>query len=109
MTTKTLILSVGIALSAIACKKQPKACFSADKETASANSVITFDASCSDNADKYMWLGGSEPDSTYTIVGGDASSKIHQVKYLYPGTYKVELEVTNGKKSDKTSKTITIN
>ncbi len=108
MTTKTIILSVGIALTAIACKKQPKACFTADKETAAVNSVITFDASCSENADGYMWLGGSEPDSTYSIMG-DASSKTHQVKYLYPGTYKVELQVTNGKKSDKTSKTITIN
>ncbi len=108
MTTKTIILSVGIALTAIACKKQPKACFTADKETATVNSVITFDASCSENVDKYGWLGNIEPDTCVSFMG-DAASKTQKIKFLCPGTYKVELMVENGKKSDKTSKTITIN
>ena len=107
MKRKLILMGAIIALS-VSCSKEPTACFDLDKTTAGVNEIISVDASCSQNADSYMWLGGDEPDSVVTITG-NASSANEGYSYSQPGTYTIKLLVTNGKKSAETTKSVTIN
>ena len=86
---KTLdLLSFGFALNS--CIKQPEACLTADKYTASVNEAITI-SSCSKEAARFSWTS----DKATIVSGGDFCSSSIVLKYSSPGTYNVNLEVSN--------------
>jgi len=86
---KTFILiSFGFGLTG--CIKQPEACLTADKTTAAVNESITI-TSCSKEAARFSWTF----DKATVVSGGDFCSPSVVLKYSSPGTYNVNLEVSN--------------
>lgn len=84
------------------CKKAPVACFTIDKPNASVYDTITCNASCSKDVDLFKWLiAGSAASST-------SNTSTNKIKYSYPGTYLIKLEVRNGGKYDNTSQKVIV-
>lgn len=93
------------------CVKESTACFTMDKTTAKQFEKITFDASCSKNADNYKWA----------VISWNAyerydESKVNEVQvvqvysFLHQGTYTIELQVTNDSEgNDKITKEVVVN
>lgn len=86
------------------CSTEPTACFTVDKSTAQVNSPIVCDASCSVDAEDYMWFNDHEGAS----VSGNASSVTETYTFSMAGTYEIELHVTNGKETSIATQTVTI-
>lgn len=52
-----------------ACSKPTEACFSFSPTTVSANTTVTFNASCSENASYFDWnFGDNTPDTSVTAL-----------------------------------------
>jgi PKD repeat protein len=107
-------LTIGLSLALTGCIKQPEACLKADKTVAAVNETITV-TSCSSDAARFLWTS----DKATIVSGGDFCSPSVSLKYASPGTYTVNLDVSNyrGKadcnstgtnKSDNASITITV-
>ena len=83
----------------------PMACFTADPLTCDEGCVVTFEASCSQNAQTFSW----DFDGDGTV---DTTLSTSSIEYTYnqAGTYNVKLEIMNqeGDRSD-TIRTIQIN
>lgn len=76
----------------------PEACFSAPL-MAIVDEVISFDASCSKNADNFHWDFGDAQESTQAIA---------QHSFAAPGSYTVTLTVENKGKSTTLSQDVTV-
>lgn len=95
------ILFLTGALTFTSCQKEPMACFSASKTTATVNESISFNSSCTMDGKKYEWDFGDGIKST-------EENPTHA--YSNAGTYTVKCMAMskNGKKMNETSQTITI-
>ena len=105
MTTKIKTLAKTFSVASIiflaSCAKTPVGCFTTDKgKTAKVNEEIQFNASCSTDADTYLWDYGD-------CSTGSGSSTKH--KYSTAKIYSVMLKVSNKSKSSSISQDVTIN
>jgi hypothetical protein len=103
-TMKYLSLVVLVFFVAVACKKQPVACFTVNNNTWNdddtlfifAGDTITVNAACTGDADSYAWsnvgLGG--------YIFGEGNTVVEQYAFTEIGEYNVTLSVKNGKKTD---------
>ena len=99
------MLVIGIAILSISsCAEEPTACFMMDRTTAQVNTPITCTATCSVEAEKYIWMGS---DGATLSVGG-TESVTQQYTFNAPGTYTITLKVQNGRKTNETSKNVVI-
>ncbi len=102
MKTKSfLALTLGATLFMASCQKQPMACFEPSKSTSTVNETITFTANCSMDAHHYEWDFGD----------GSMSTDMNPTHaYANKGSYTVKLMTMsmNSKKSDETTKTVTV-
>ena len=76
----------------------PNACFTYEPQTVSAGIEVTFNSSCSENADEYSWDFGDGNTST-------EANPSHT--FLSTGTYTVNLTVTKNGATNATSESIT--
>lgn len=91
-------LSTLVAFSISSCKKNPNACFTSDKTTASKNQNINFN-SCAENEEEIQWNFGD---------GGSSIGKSVSHSYTSAGVYSVTQTVINSKGSDQNIQSITI-
>ncbi|MBN2614215.1 MAG: right-handed parallel beta-helix repeat-containing protein [Bacteroidales bacterium] len=101
---KRIYLVLIVLLALTSCKKQsdvnndattPTACFSVSPDVLSVGTSVTFNSSCSDQADSYLWDFGD----------GNSSTQSNPTNvYTEPGNYDVTLTVTasNGNTAKKT-------
>lgn len=101
---KLLLIIFTISIISISCSKTPTACFSVDKTTAQVDSVINLDATCSIDAEKYIWM--STGPIIFSAGGTDAPK--NSVTSNTEGVYTITLRVENGNKTDEITQTITI-
>lgn len=104
---RTLVLATTVGVSVMSCSKQPTACFDADPSTAQVGESINLDASCSIEAEQYIWSDDSSNGASSYSPGGTESQQ-QTVTFDTPGTYEITLTVENGKKTDETTRTITV-
>lgn len=107
ISLKNSVLTGVIACAFFSCQK-PSACFSIESETIQVGVALKCDASCSEDAETYNW-GHRGPGSAEYKNGVMSSSSTNELTFDTPGTYTIELEVENGNKESKTSKTVTVN
>ncbi len=71
------------------CEKPTQACFTYSPDSIDTSTLVTFDASCSDNSMYYTWtFGDGTPDTSIT------SGPMVTHQYLSPGTYTVTLNTS---------------
>lgn len=99
MKTISYVLAATVVATLFACRKPTEACFKAPT-VISTNTDAVFDASCSQNAGRFVWDFGDDTDSSTT--SGTISHK-----YTASGTYLVTLGVQSADgKSSGTDKLI---
>lgn len=105
MKAKTiLITAASIAFLGLAsCMKKPMACVDSESKTGTAGQAVSFDASCSMNAQHYEWDFGDGA----TDMSGASVSHVYNNKGTY--TAKVKAMSKNMKKVSDKSITVIIN
>lgn len=94
----SLILASGCKKDQDPTQKEPVPCFSAIPDSVVVDSMLTFNANCSEGAVSYLWDFGD---------GETATTPIATHSYYYPSTYTVILTVTNAKGQKSKSQTVT--
>lgn len=79
-------------------EEEPKACFSYPDSIYVAQPAV-FDATCSENAETYLWTFGE---------GQTAPDSIVNITFTNAGDYDVTLRVTNGDQSDEKTRTVNV-
>lgn len=94
MKTKILAAALLAGIGLYSCRKPTEACFTFSPTAINTNTDVTFDASCSQNAGRYVWSFGDNSDSSTT-----SPTIIH--RFSASGTYTVSLGVqsADGKSS----------
>lgn len=103
---KTFMVVATFGVSVASCSKQPTSCFTTSSSTAQVGEAIDLDASCSTEAEQYIWSDDSNGSSSYT--SGGTSSKLNTVTFGATGVYSIILTVENGKKNDESTLQITV-
>lgn len=99
---KSLYVAAAMGITALfACRKPTEACFTyLPTSSINTNTDVVFDASCSQNAGRYVWSFGDNSDSSTT-----SSTITH--RFTASGTYQVTLGVqSEDGKSSGTDKLI---
>jgi hypothetical protein len=100
---KSSLFISGMAVSALfsACTKEPEPCFVIDSKSSDLkkDSQVEFNATCSKDADTYVWDFG---DGT----GATGSTVSH--KFTEPGSYMVLMTTSNKKQAVTTSRSVVI-
>lgn len=86
-----LVATIALVISVSGCSKneKPKACFTSEQTQESW--AVSFNSSCSENADSYLWIFGDGDSST-------TPNPVHIFEYTTP--YTVTLQVTNSNGTD---------
>ncbi len=88
-----------------AISEQPDACFAANTQTVEVGEIVTFDASCSENAITYRW----DFDCDGVFEMGGSGEEIVSHAYDAPGSYIAKLQVENVYGLDTMEISITVN
>lgn len=91
------ILGITSLASAYSCKKPADACFTYSPSVINTYTDVVFDASCSENAGRYVWYFGDDADGEPT----DELTITH--RFEVPGEYMITLGIqkADGKKSGR--------
>src|ERR1051325_4109099 len=95
------LLCVMLMITLASCKKDPQACFGTDRGGAptKVDQEITFNATCSTDADSYLWdFGDGSSEYGYLV----------KHKYSNDGNYVVTLVVSSKGKFESLTQTVTI-
>lgn len=102
---KLLLVAGMFGLAFTSCSKDPVACFTLDKTTAAVNTPIVADASCSVDAEKYMWMESGDGSLSEFE---NSTPEIAIFTYSEPGNYTIRLKVKSGRNETEISKPVTI-